>query len=239
MKESFMSFIHMSKLRRIVSIQRHVLISFRKRWYEYTDERTGNSSADLSRCNRLILNITSSSEFNELMKIELQRILTAVQLYHLEIRDIEMPVDKLLQIIDLFPNLISIKIDSLSLTQDDVSCEPIVNISHSTKNTDKITKIYLDNITEMKEIYFLMKLCPHLTYLRIDWLGRINAELFVEKIFKKINQECHDSLRWLCFFVRTADEKTIKTLEELIDSKKLMRDYTIKRVVEHIYLHWK
>ncbi|CAF1260402.1 unnamed protein product [Rotaria sordida] len=178
----------------------YVVHPYKKRWYEYTDERMVNSSTDLCQCHRLILNITSCDEFNELMKIEIQRILTVVQLYHLEIHDIEMAVDKLLEIIDLFPNLISIKIDSLSLTQANVSCKKIVNISQSTKNTDKITMFYLDNITEMKEVYLLMKLCPHLTYLRIESLGGIDAELFVEEILKKINQECHDSLRWLCFF---------------------------------------
>ncbi|CAF4724115.1 unnamed protein product, partial [Rotaria sp. Silwood2] len=161
------------------------------------------------------------------------------QIYHLETLEEDISIDNLIQIINSLPDLISIKIHSLSLAQSIDLLETKVDIHYSTINTNKITKVYLDNITGIEEIYFLMILCPNIEYLKIDWIGNINDQLFVENILKKINQECNDHFRLLCFHISAADDETIKNLEKIIHLKKLLLDYKIKRVLDNIYLEWK
>ncbi len=205
-------------------------MSFRKRWYEYTQDNIINTFTDLLKSNRLIISyIISPYQFDELITVPIKHILTVVQIYHLEYSEDTICIDELIEIIDLLPDLNSIRIHSLSLTEAEVDVRCLT----------KITKVCLDNITEMKEVYFLMKLCPNLIYLRIDCLDDIDDELFVENILNKINQEYNDQLRLLCFYVEAADDETIQNLEKLINSGKLLLDYAIQRVGEKIYLKWK
>ncbi len=51
--------------------------------------------------------------------------------------------------------------------------------------------------------------------------------------------EPDDRLRSLCLRVSTADDQMIKTLQKMIDDEKLLINYTIKCVVDTIYLRWK
>jgi hypothetical protein len=43
----------------------------------------------------------------------------------------------------------------------------------------------------------------------------------------------------LCLHVSTADDDIIKKIDKMISSEKLLFDYTIKRIVDNIYLQWK
>lgn len=143
----------------------------------------------------------------------------------------------LIKTIDLLPELVSLKIHSLSCDQPRELCEDEVDILSSMEETSKITKVYLEQIIEITDIYFLMVLCPYMEYLKILWINDMNAELFVEKMVKKIKHDRNKYLRLLCFRVPAADEQIIEKLEKMIDSKKLLIDYKLKRVRENIYLH--
>lgn len=52
----------------------------------------------------------------------------------------------------------------------------------------------------------------------------------------KINDESNQYLRSLCFHVPTVDDKIIQNLENMINFDKLLVDYTIKRVLDNLYL---
>jgi hypothetical protein len=67
----------------------------------------------------------------------------------------------------------------------------------------------------------------------------MNVELFLQDILKNINNQNNEYLRLLCFRAPVADDKMIRKLEKMINEKKLLSDYTIKRVLNNIYLQWK
>jgi hypothetical protein len=92
---------------------------------------------------------------------------------------------------------------------------------------------------DITDIYFLMVLCPHIEYLRVDSINDMDAESFVREILHKINHEQNQYLRLLCFRVEAADDQTIKNLEKMIDDEKLHVDYSMKCVRENICLQWK
>jgi hypothetical protein len=91
---------------------------------------------------------------------------------------------------------------------------------------------------DIDEIVFLMDLCPHLIYLRVDNINNMNMESFVRIILLKMKTQHQSKLQLLCFHVRAADDQTIKQLNKMIDDEKLLIDYTIKRVLDFIYLQW-
>jgi len=66
----------------------------------------------------------------------------------------------------------------------------------------------------------------------------MTVEYYLRTIIKKINHNCNRYLRLLCFHVSAADEQTIKNFEKMINDEKLLVDYSIKRVLDYIYLQW-
>ncbi len=85
----------------------------------------------------------------------------------------------------------------------------------------------------------LLAICPYMNYLQIEHLNGTDVKLVLNHLLKKIHRENHDHLRSLCFGVPTADDPMIQTLQTMIDNEKLLIDYKIKRVVDHVYLKWK
>jgi hypothetical protein len=169
--------------------------------------------------------------------MNIRDILTTAHIYHLEVSHKKTDFSILMDIINSLPKLQSLKIHSLSLLEprDLLSEEKMVRL---VAKKNKIIKVCLDKMTEMKEIYYLMKLCPRMEYLQVDCINTIEVELVVQDILNKINKNSNEYLRLLCICVPTADDKMVEKLKEIINSKKVLVDYTIKRLLDHIYLQW-
>jgi hypothetical protein len=103
----------------------------------------------------------------------------------------------------------------------------------SREDTSKITKVYLEIMMEITDIYFLMILCPYMNYLKIGFINDMDGKLFLRQMLNKINSEHNKYLRLLCFRIPAADDNIIRKL------KKLIADYSIRRVCDKIYLQWK
>jgi hypothetical protein len=169
--------------------------------------------------------------------------LPVAYIYHLEIRKEKIFSDTLIDIIHALPELDSLKVRSISLSPTrylSVKGENLRFVS----NKNKVTKVYLENITGIEDVDFLMKLCPRMTYLQVNCINSIDLESLANDILTKININCNQHLRLLCFRVPTADNKMVKRLEEMINSKKplthyaIQHPYTIKHVRDNIYLQW-
>jgi hypothetical protein len=52
---------------------------------------------------------------------------------------------------------------------------------------NNITKVCLEKMIEIEEVYFLIKLCHRMNYLQVDGINNINVELFVRDILSKIS----------------------------------------------------
>ncbi|CAF3608334.1 unnamed protein product [Rotaria sp. Silwood1] len=209
---------------------------YKKRWYEYNTQHENVSSTQYSKSNRLTLTFVPSDECLELFVIDINRVLSIAQIYYLEIPKKKIFIGILIQIIDLLPELNSLKLHSLSLSEPRDLCEEEVDIFTSTEDTSKIINVYLEKMIDITEVYFLMALCPYMKFLKIGCINNMNVELFVQNILEKTNAEHNDHLRLLCFHVPTADDEIIQKLQKMIHVKKLLSDYTIKRIHDNIYL---
>ncbi len=87
---------------------------------------------------------------------------------------------------------------------------------------------------KIKDFDMLFNLCPSMEYLQVDYLSDIDIQVFLH----------NDYLRSLCFHALIRDDdndngdEMMKKLEKTINSKKPRMNYTIKRIVDHIYLEW-
>jgi hypothetical protein len=197
------------------------------------------SSNQVGESNRLIFTDIILLEYQELLTFDIIRALTLSQFYHLEISKKTIFIGALIQAVGLLSELKSLKVDSLSLDQPRELCEEEVDIFLSTEDTSKIKKVYLKKMIDTPDIYFLMVLCPYMEYLQVDCINHIDVEFFVRDILKKIKHDSNDYLRSLYFKVPAADDRLIEKLKEMINSEKLLVDYTIRRESETIYLQWK
>jgi len=187
----------------------------------------------------LIIPFISSDEDDELAIMDIKSAFNVTQFYHLKITVDNIFIGLLIQITDSLRELNSLEILTLSLHQPRELCDEELVILNSVKERSKISKVYLCEMIDIEEVYFLMKLCPYMEYLRIDCVHNMDIESFLQEIFKKINDDSNDYLRSLCFQIPAADDQLIQNLKQMIHSEKLLVDYTIRRELETIYLQWK
>jgi hypothetical protein len=216
------------------------LLSFRKRWYEYIHDNLISSSVELSKSARLNIMYMPPVRWHQALIRHIPSILSIGQIYHLEIPKHPIFIGSLIRTTILLPELNTLKVHSLSLDGPRELCAEEIEILSSTGNTSKITKVYLEVIDDIEEVYFLMKLCPYMTYLKLGATTfNTKISLFLRTILQKIEHEHNEHLRSLCFSARAADDNMIKNLEQWINSENLLLDYTIKRVLNNVYLQWK
>jgi len=70
-------------------------------------------------------------------------------------------------------------------------------------------------------------------------INNIDFELLVRDILNKITKKCNYQLRSFCFSIPTADDDIVKELEEMINVDNLSFDFTIKCIIDKIYMQWK
>ncbi len=216
----------------------YLLIYFvRKRWYEYDiQHQMIHSSNELFKSMRIVFLTVHYSE--DINKEIISHISTVAEIYHLKI-DEEIYTDTLMEILVLLPELDSLQISSLLYSNPMYKTDENREMFSLLTSQNQITKVYLKEMKTMEDIYFLIELCPRMTYLKVEFLQKINIQLFVRFILMKINMEFHHQLRLICFRVISADEKLIEKLNKMIFLEKLLTEYIIKRTSDYIYLQWK
>jgi hypothetical protein len=163
-------------------------------------------------------------------------ILIVTQIYHLIIEKVTVREGMLILILSQLTQLVSLKIHSL-LTEElpDQLAKGILDIS----DISKITKICLEEVHDVEEVHSLMSLSYGLNYLQINSLHDVDIELLIREIFMRTNEGCNEDLRFLCIRIPTADDQLIEKLQETIDGKRWLVDYTIERIVDNIYFRWR
>jgi hypothetical protein len=165
-------------------------------------------------------------------------ISTVTHFYHLEFQRNKVDFSTLINITYGLPELDSLKIHSVSLSSSEkwLFAEKIFRCFISNKN--QITKVCLENVIEIEEIYFLIKIYHGMNYLQINCINNMNVELVVLDILTKINNDHNQNLRSLCFGLPTPDNQIVQKLEQIINSRKLLLRYIIKCELGYIYLQW-
>jgi hypothetical protein len=205
---------------------------FRGPWFQFNTQFNN----PLSKSTGLTITDISSPESQELINMHINRALTVGQIYHLVIQDEQIFSGTLRKAVNSLPDLMTLDICSLSFEESRELCEEEV----SRESTSQITKVCLEMMMEITDIYFLMVLCPKMEYLRVASLNDMDVELFVREILNKINSENNQHLRLLSFVIEGANDELIQKLDNMIKTEKLIVDYSIQYVyLDNIFLQWK
>jgi hypothetical protein len=211
-------------------------ISFRKTWYEYAKDISVNSPLEISKTTTLTI---TSVNFDEEISVYIKRVLTIAQIYQLDISVYEFFIDTLIQLIDLLPDLTTLTINSLTYYKPgNIHAEKLVKLG-SKKEAYNITRVYVEEINEISELYFLLEHCPLIEYLELDYIAEMNITSFLRIILERSKRGYNEHLRSLCLYAPGADNETITNLETMISDLILSVDYKIERILEYIYFQWK
>ena len=74
---------------------------------------------------------------------------------------------------------------------------------------NNITKVNLEKTIDIEDVYFLIKLCPRMAYLKVTHINNIDMKLFVRLVLMKMMTNCNHHLRLLHFCVPAADDETM------------------------------
>ncbi|CAF4004544.1 unnamed protein product, partial [Adineta steineri] len=212
---------------------------YEKRWYEYAQQQPIiNSSLQLSKSARL--NFTYIPIYNSPKApiFVVNSVLTATNIYHLIFTKTEASIRHLIYLIKALPDLTTLKIHDLVLKEQNLSTNE-TDIFLFISKTNKITKVYLENMTGIEQVDILIKLCPRMNYLQINNINDMEVELFLKEILSIQMEDIDNCLCSLCFRIPLLDDQMMETLEEMIDHEKLLINYTIKRICDSIYLYWR
>ncbi|CAF5146080.1 unnamed protein product, partial [Rotaria sp. Silwood1] len=180
---------------------------------------------------QLTIKYVFSGEPADNLFMYIKRILNKVQIYHLDIQQ-QISIDRLMQIIHLLPDLITLKINSLTFYRSYFNKE--LPTTCSIEHASKIKKVYIEKTETIEEIYFFLNVCLYMEFLNVECIHSMSIELFLRDILNKINKD----LRLLCIYVSKADDNMIKRLKEMIDNQKILSNYTIHHELGNIYLQW-
>ncbi|CAF2742025.1 unnamed protein product [Rotaria sp. Silwood2] len=165
-------------------------------------------------------------------------IFFAVRFTRLHINCNEMFTGTFVKLVQLLPNLQSLKLSSFPFLQlSYLSNEDKLNLNLiSIKN--KITEVSFEGMNDFEQVYFVIFLCTHMQYLEVRCTKYTNLDILLRCVLIK-NCTLTPYLRSLNFYVPNASEALVYKLQTLIYHEKLLNDYTIKRCGENIYLQWR
>ncbi len=189
---------------------------------------------EYSKSVRLIIEDLYPEQFFKTLSINsyINHVLTVTKIYHLEIQE-NICFCKLCEILSLLPELDTLRLYSISFSKlDYLSDEELDNlVILLIKN--QVKKFSLEKRIGMEEFHLLISSLPHLNYFQINCVDYKYAQYLLKFILKFLKNEPNDFLRLFCFSIPAADDNMVKKLEDII------WNFTIKRVLDNIYVHRK
>ncbi|CAF1256079.1 unnamed protein product [Adineta steineri] len=227
-------FVEVAYTRDTISI---IIKPYRKKWYEFIN--IDNNDFNVYHSTLLTIRYNPIDEYRQVLLDEIEWIVDVATIYHLEICEHDFFIGAIIEIMNLLPDLDSLKLLSITLpTTTLLSIEEREEINFIVDNNE-ITKVYLEKMNKFDDVLFLIDLFPELKYLQIGCTSDIDINLFLQIILMKINNKTDSNLHLLAISIPTADDYMMEKIQNIIDSKSLLFNYTIKRTYDTIFLRMK
>ncbi len=207
--------------------------SFREEWYQLNEGNEHFSNVDQPSQSVVLPDTYGTLAFcHRLHSDQLVQIFASLQINHLIIECKDIFISVLIRVLSLVPNLNSLKIRSLSLSNPVCLFDQVVGVISKKNN---ISKVNLEQINEFEEVQFLINLCPHLQYFQVGCSDKVDLKSLVRSILMKTTQTITE-LRTLCLNVEQPNDEMIKELQDLIHHGQWCQNYTIMYINEKIYI---
>lgn len=214
----------------------------RNSWFDYYEYR---SNDDIDCTNRypsvaqLVAYDTLVTEDDEPLPIYIKPIFDLIEISSLDISCKKMSIYNIIQLLNLLPNLRSLRLKSVPFGEPIYTLDPELAIWERFLDTNKITTIALVYMKNTDDISTIITLFPRILDLVIQAIPDSDLKTVVRCALVQIKQlvVCH--IKNLCLFVINPKHDQVQPLERMIDWKKLLKVYTIHRQLNRFYLQWK
>jgi hypothetical protein len=165
-------------------------------------------------------------------------ILLTAPINKINIKCNEIFIGILIELIRLLPNLDTLEVKSLSMIRP--RCLSIEEATHFrlVSNSNRITHVILNQITELAEVQFLIDLCPRMKQLMVSGSDGVDPETILRFIFMK-NIKSIPDLYFLWFPMPKSSENIIEKLQKMINVEKLCQKFKMKQMGHLVALVWK
>ena len=164
-------------------------------------------------------------------------VLYAVQFTHLNINGKEISTEILVQIVKLLPNLDSLNISSLKMIHPVCSNVDFTDSYLLSSISKKITKVCLENTTNMEQVDFLFYLCRGVQHFQVHVPEDKDLDMILSSIFIQINTSV-PWLKSLCLRIPHINDGIMRHIQNPTKEKTSLSDYMLKRSCNHIFLKW-
>jgi hypothetical protein len=169
---------------------------------------------------------------------DIKRILVITQVYHLNIHETSTSICLLIRMINILPDLLTLKIYSLLFDGDKGLNMEEFSIFCAKRN--RINAVYVEVLNNIHCVGCLFMVCHYMKHFQVKCIINMNIQMFLQIILKEITQRRNNHyLHSLCFHEIAPNYQTIEYLQEINKYEQLLVDFTIKRVNNNIYLQWK
>jgi hypothetical protein len=175
--------------------------------------------------------------YDDIINNDLNCVLFTIKIYHLHIFMKHLPFTLLLKILSLLPDLLSLKIHSFQLDENNFGLiTKQIRIFHHNIDKCRIKSICIEEI-HVENVHWLFRSCRFIKNLEIKYMINMN----IEDLPKFLNL----IPRWTRYFhsftlhVPIINDEFIRIFDCMIHSEKLLVNYTIKRVCNKIVIQLK
>ncbi|CAF1233529.1 unnamed protein product [Rotaria sp. Silwood1] len=170
----------------------------------------------------------------DLIAMDLNRFLPLQQLTKLTIECHHFSFEQLIELLQFTPNVHVLKLDSILLYRTNSLSIQQNDLSKLVSKINTITKVTISKEITLEKIQLFTTVFPRIEYLTINLYKED-----LQPIARFLLSKSHNNTRYLsslCISKQRNDLMII--LENLIKSKKLLRDYTLKVINRKLYLWW-
>ena len=179
--------------------------------------------------------IYSDRLYDNIILNDIKRILLITQIYHLNISKTPISLGLLIQILNILPDVLTLKIYSLTADRNSrLTLEEYCNFKKR-----KIRNVYIEVMNNIKYVPFFLVHFPCMQYFQVKHLINMNIQIFLQYIFDQIIYHNDQYLQSLCLHQITINDQTIEYLQQIKKYQQLLVDFTIKHINNYIYLQWK
>lgn len=162
------------------------------------------------------------------------RILQILPISSLNIAHKEIFIGTLISLIPYLPNLRSLVVSSLALVHPRCLYPYEVTALRGISNTNKITRVNLQWMSDLAQVQFLLDPCPRVEHLEVDCVNSVSPENSTRFLFLK-NIKCIPHLSSLYLNVLPTQELPVDKLKRTIALEQLRANHTIQQLDNQIH----
>ncbi|CAF4090357.1 unnamed protein product, partial [Adineta steineri] len=211
----------------------YAIVPHSQKFYDFEE----HLSYDRNSCPGVNLNITILNK-NQIYINRLNSLFNIINVTRLVIKCSIDSMKAFIEILKLLPNLMMLRVTFLTHPDEFLDAKKdMIELRRCVKNS-KITNVTIVNIEDSDYVDFIIDLFPQMKSFSLQIISNCELLTVTNWILYRIKMNKMSHPMKVCIQVNEGTNDLIEKLYEMIDSKKLLKNYTIFRKLDIFYIQW-